>query len=68
VTRGMRDPDDKSLDEDLQQIASSAQTDDEAFSAWLRVFNEHVALPCDGFVIGEPITSSSATTAIPAGA
>jgi len=56
VTRRMRDPDDKSFDEELQQIASSAQTDDEAFRAWQRLFNERVALPCDGFVIGEPIS------------
>jgi hypothetical protein len=52
----MRHPDHKSLDKDIQQIASSAQTDDEALGAWQRAFNERVALPSDGFVIGEPIS------------
>ncbi len=35
MTRRMGDPDDESLDEDTQRIESSAQTDDEAFRAWL---------------------------------
>ena len=52
----MPHPDHKSLDTDIQQIASSAQTDDEALRAWQRAFNERVALPCDGFVIGEPVS------------
>jgi hypothetical protein len=52
----MPDPDHKSLDKDIQQVAGSAQTDDEAFRAWQRLFLERVALPCDGFVIGEPIS------------
>jgi len=56
VTRRIPDPDHQSLDKDIQQVASSTQTDDEAFRAWQRLFNERVALPCDGFVIGEPIS------------
>jgi hypothetical protein len=56
VTRRRPDPDHKSLDRDIQRIAGSAQTDDQAFRAWQRVFHERVALPCDGFVIGEPIS------------
>ena len=52
----MPDPDHKSLDNDIQEIPSSAQTDDEALRAWQRAFNERVALPCDGFVIGEPVS------------
>ena len=56
MTGRMPHPDHKSLDRDIQQIAGSAQTDDEALRAWQRVFNERVALPCDGFVIGEPVS------------
>jgi hypothetical protein len=55
VTRRMPDPDLKSLDKEIEQIPSSAQTDDQAFRAWHHVFEDRVALPCDGFVIGEPI-------------
>jgi hypothetical protein len=36
VTGRVRDPDHQSLDTDIQQIASSAQTDDEALRAWQR--------------------------------
>ena len=52
----MPHPDHESLDNDIQRIASNAQTDDEALRAWQRAFSERVALPCDGFVIGEPVS------------
>jgi hypothetical protein len=56
VTGRMPHPEHQSLDKDILQIASSAQTDDEALRAWQRAFSERVALPCDGFVIGEPVS------------
>jgi hypothetical protein len=56
VTRRIPDPDLKSLESFVQQITASAHTDDESLGAWQRAFNERVALPCDGFVIGEPIS------------
>ena len=56
MTGRMADPHPNSLDKDIQQIASSAQTDDEVLRAWQRAFNERVALPCVGFVIGEPVS------------
>jgi len=51
VTGRLPDPDHESLDKAIQQIAGSAQPDDEALRAWQRAFNERVTLPCDGFVI-----------------
>jgi hypothetical protein len=56
LTRRVANPDHKSLDNDIHQVASTAQTDDDGFRAWRRVFNEHIVLPCDGFVIGEPVS------------
>jgi hypothetical protein len=56
VARRIGDLDERSLDKDIHAIAVSGETDDEAFRAWQRVFSEHVDLPCNGFVIGEPIT------------
>ncbi len=56
MTRRVANSDHKSLDDDIHQVASTAQTDDDAFRAWRRVFNQHIVLPCDGFVIGEPVS------------
>lgn len=43
MTGRMHHSDHKSLDKDIQHIASRAQTDDEALGAWQRAFNERVA-------------------------
>ncbi len=56
MTRRHPDPDLWSLDSDVQQVTRGAQTDDEAFRAWHRALEDRVAVPCDGFVIGEPIS------------
>lgn len=53
---GRGDPDLASLDHLVDQITARAQGDDEELRAWHRAFKDHVAVPCDGFVIGEPIS------------
>jgi hypothetical protein len=52
----MPDPDLTSLDDEIQKVTGSSRNDDEAFRAWHRVFEERVTFPCDGFVIGEPVS------------
>jgi hypothetical protein len=44
------------LDDLVEQITARAQDDDEKMRAWHQAFEHHVAVPCDGFVIGEPIS------------
>jgi hypothetical protein len=56
LTRRIADPDHRSPDNDIREVVSTAQTDDDGFRAWHGFLNERVALPCDGFVIGEPIS------------
>lgn len=56
MTRRITDPDHRSPDNDIQEVVRTAQTDDDGFRAWHGFLNERVALPCDGFVIGEPIS------------
>jgi hypothetical protein len=52
----MPDPDLESLDNEIQHVTGSARTDDDAWRAWQRAFEERVTCPCDGFVSGEPIS------------
>ncbi len=56
MTRRMPDPDLTSLDNEIQHVTASSRNDDEAFRAWHRMLEGRVAFPCDGFVIGEPIS------------
>jgi len=56
LTRRIADPDHRSPDNDIREVVSTAQTDDDKFRAWHGFLNERVAVPCDGFVIGEPIS------------
>ena len=44
-----------SLDDLVEQITARARGDDEKLRAWHQAFEDHIAAPCDGFVIGEPI-------------
>jgi len=44
------------LDDLIEQITASGGGDDEKMRAWHRAFEQHVVVPCDGFVIGEPIS------------
>ena len=46
-----------SLDDLVEQITARARGDDEKLRAWHQAFDDHGAAPCDGFVIGEPITA-----------
>jgi len=44
------------LDQLINEITVDARSDDEKFWAFCQAFEDKVVLPCDGFVIGEPIT------------
>jgi tetratricopeptide (TPR) repeat protein len=45
-----------SLDHIVREITAAARGDNEQLLAFLRAFNESVSVPCDGFVIGEPVS------------
>ena len=40
----------------ISMITKGADTDDKAFIAFLKVLEEEMPLPADGFVIGEPVS------------
>ncbi len=44
------------LDELIEEITVDSGGDDEALWAFRQAFEDHVALPSDGFVIGEPVS------------
>lgn len=44
------------LDQLVKAIKVEASSDDEAHRAFLQAFKDNVAVPCDGFVIGEPVS------------
>jgi hypothetical protein len=44
------------LDELIDEFTVEAAGDDERILAFLKALEKHVALPCDGFVIGEPVS------------
>ena len=44
------------LDELIDEFTVEAAGDDERILAFLQVLEKHVGLPCDGFVIGEPVS------------
>ena len=44
------------LDELIEEITLDSGGDDEALWAFRQAFEDHVALPSDGFVIGEPVS------------
>jgi hypothetical protein len=45
-----------SVQEIISELTTGAGSDDERIRSFQRALQEHVALPCDGFVIGEPVT------------
>jgi hypothetical protein len=45
-----------SLDEIIDELTAEAGTDDERIWNFQQAFEKHVSLPCDGSVIGEPVT------------
>ncbi len=44
------------LDELIDELTAEATGDDERIVAFLQALEKHVALPCDGTVIGEPVS------------
>ena len=44
------------VDELVRQITADAHSDDERLRAFRRAFEDHAGTPCDGFVIGEPVS------------
>ena len=44
------------LDELVAELTAEAAGDAERILAFLQVLEKHVGLPCDGFVIGEPVS------------
>ena len=44
------------LDELVAELTAEAAGDAERILAFLKALEKHVALPCDGFVIGEPVS------------
>ena len=45
----------RSLDDLIRQITADAHGEDEQFRAFRQAFHDNVAVPCDAFVIGEPV-------------
>jgi hypothetical protein len=45
-----------SLDEVIDELTVEPAGDDERILAFLQALEKHVSLPCDGFVIGEPVS------------
>jgi len=55
-SRGHRDKDFAALDELIKEITVDAYGNDEKQWAFRQAFEDHVTLPADGFVIGEPVS------------
>lgn len=53
-TRGGQDPPD--LSRLIEEITIDANGDDEKLEAFRQAFEDNVSMPCDGFVIGEPVS------------
>ena len=56
LAQGERRWDATSLDELIDEFTGEAGGEDERILAFLHALEKHVALPCDGFVIGEPVS------------
>lgn len=46
----------ENLDDLIEEITVDAYGDDEKLWAFRQAFEDHVTVPCDGFVIGEPVS------------
>lgn len=53
---GRSDLDLAAVDDLVEQLTAGANGDDENLRAWHQALKDHVAVPCDGFVIGEPVS------------
>ncbi len=51
-----RDPGPAFLDDVVERITAGANGDDETLRAWHQALEDHITVPCDAFVIGEPIS------------
>jgi len=49
-------PDLADLDQLIEEITVDSYGEDEQLWAFLQVISDEVAVPCDGFVIGEPVS------------
>jgi hypothetical protein len=50
-----KSPERAALDAIIDELAAEAHSDDERIWNFQQAFQKHVSLPCDGFVIGEPV-------------
>jgi hypothetical protein len=50
------DYDPVSLDEFIMEITVDTHEEDEKFDAFHQFFKENIAVPCDAFVIGRPVS------------
>ena len=48
-------PERAALDAIIDELTAEAHSDDERIWNFHQAFQKHVSLPCDGFVIGEPV-------------
>ena len=55
MNHGKRD-DSASLDDLIEEITVDAYGEDEQLWAFRQAFEDNITLPCDGFVIGEPVS------------
>jgi hypothetical protein len=53
--KNAKPPEPASLDEIIDELTAEARSDDEQIWNFRQALQKHVALPCDGFVIGEPV-------------
>jgi hypothetical protein len=50
-----KSPERAALDAIIDELTAEAHSDDERIWNFQQAFQKHVSLPCDGFVIGEPV-------------
>src|SRR5258708_22112226 len=50
-----KSPERAALDAIIDELTAEARSDDERIWNFQQAFQKHVSLPCDGFVIGEPV-------------
>ena len=63
-TQAERRWDAAALDELIDEFTVEAAGDDERILAFLQALEKHVSLPCDGFVIGEPVSVERTSEAV----
>lgn len=53
--KNAKPPERASLGEIIDELTAEARSDDERIWNFQQALQKHVSLPCDGFVIGEPV-------------